>query len=137
MSTPLHLKTLLGDHPTTLALKRGEIKTASVVLDIADWSYYWYGVERVKLARGTMVSRGRPVDPAKIQQTALLAIEGELDDISGIGQTRAAIDLCRLPGTPPGKTYAASAVVHSDCFERTVTARHAHERKCQSSDRKY
>ena len=26
------------------------------VLDIADWSYYWYGVERVKLARGTMVS---------------------------------------------------------------------------------
>ena len=27
-----------------------------VVLDIADWSYYWYGVERVKLARGTMVN---------------------------------------------------------------------------------
>ena len=26
------------------------------VLDIADWSYYWYGVERVKLARGTMVN---------------------------------------------------------------------------------
>ena len=27
-----------------------------VVLDIADWSYYWYGVERVKLARGTMIN---------------------------------------------------------------------------------
>src|SRR3954469_15417266 len=25
------------------------------VLDIADWSYYWYGVERAKLARGTVV----------------------------------------------------------------------------------
>src|SRR5262245_61976717 len=30
--------------------------TAGPVLDIADWSYYWYGVERVKLARGTMVN---------------------------------------------------------------------------------
>ena len=27
-----------------------------MVLDIADWSYYWYGVERVKLARGTMIN---------------------------------------------------------------------------------
>src|SRR6185295_4084576 len=26
------------------------------VLDIADWSYYWYGVERVMLARGTLVN---------------------------------------------------------------------------------
>ena len=26
------------------------------VLDIADWSYYWYGVERVTLARGTVVN---------------------------------------------------------------------------------
>ena len=26
------------------------------VLDIADWSYYWYGVERVKLARGTLIN---------------------------------------------------------------------------------
>jgi alpha-beta hydrolase superfamily lysophospholipase len=30
--------------------------TPAPVLDIAEWSYYWYGVERVKLARGTMVS---------------------------------------------------------------------------------
>src|SRR4030095_4286912 len=27
-----------------------------VTLDIADWSYYWYGIERVKLARGTLVN---------------------------------------------------------------------------------
>ena len=26
------------------------------VLDIADWSYYWYGIERVKLARGTLIN---------------------------------------------------------------------------------
>src|SRR5438105_4679334 len=29
-------------------------ETAAPILDIADWSYHWYGVERVKLARGTV-----------------------------------------------------------------------------------
>jgi hypothetical protein len=29
------------------------------VLDVADWSYLWYGVERVKLARGTVVNGGQ------------------------------------------------------------------------------
>ena len=28
----------------------------ATVLDIADWSYYWYGIERVKLARGTLIN---------------------------------------------------------------------------------
>jgi len=30
--------------------------SAGPVLDIAEWSYYFYGVERVKLARGTLVN---------------------------------------------------------------------------------
>ncbi|MEX1147000.1 MAG: polyhydroxyalkanoate depolymerase, partial [Sphingomonadales bacterium] len=52
------------------------------------------------LPRGVMVSRGRPVDPSAITRTALLTIEGERDDISGVGQTRAAHTLCTgLPGT--------------------------------------
>jgi poly(3-hydroxybutyrate) depolymerase len=34
------------------------------------------------------------VKPSDIRDTALLTIEGELDDISGLGQTRAAHDLC-------------------------------------------
>jgi poly(3-hydroxybutyrate) depolymerase len=38
------------------------------------------------------------VDPAAIKDTALLAIEGERDDISGIGQTKAALDIAaKLP----------------------------------------
>jgi poly(3-hydroxybutyrate) depolymerase len=41
------------------------------------------------LPRGLWVSRGRKIDPSAIE-TALLTIEGELDDISGIGQTKAA-----------------------------------------------
>lgn len=46
------------------------------------------------LPSGAMVSRGRPIAPAAIRRTALMTVEGELDDISGVGQTAAAHDLC-------------------------------------------
>ncbi|MGA7384565.1 MAG: polyhydroxyalkanoate depolymerase, partial [Methylocella sp.] len=41
-----------------------------------------------------MTHRGEPVDLAAIRRAGLLTVEGENDDISGIGQTRAAHDLC-------------------------------------------
>jgi poly(3-hydroxybutyrate) depolymerase len=47
------------------------------------------------LPRGRFRHRGEKVDPSAIRRTALMTIEGELDDISGLGQTRAAHDLCR------------------------------------------
>jgi len=50
--------------------------------------------QRYALAKGELVSRGRRVDPSAIRRTALMTIEGERDDISGLGQTRAAHDLC-------------------------------------------
>jgi polyhydroxyalkanoate depolymerase, intracellular len=46
------------------------------------------------LPRGKWKVRGEPVRPAAIRGTAMMTIEGELDDISGLGQTRAAHDLC-------------------------------------------
>ena len=46
------------------------------------------------LPKGEMTHRGRPVDPVAIQSVAMLTIEGEHDDISGVGQTRAAHDIC-------------------------------------------
>ena len=46
------------------------------------------------LAQDRMVSRERPVVPSLITRTALMTIEGERDDISGIGQTEAAQTLC-------------------------------------------
>ena len=46
------------------------------------------------LVNGTWEVRGRLVCPQDIHQSALLTVEGELDDISGAGQTRAAHDLC-------------------------------------------
>ena len=53
------------------------------------------------LPLGTMKSRGRPVEPAAIRKTALMTVEGELDDISGVGQTFAAHGLCS--SLPPAK----------------------------------
>jgi poly(3-hydroxybutyrate) depolymerase len=46
------------------------------------------------LVKGTWQVEGELVRPQDITGTALLTIEGELDDISGAGQTRAAHGLC-------------------------------------------
>ena len=46
------------------------------------------------LPRGEWVVDGERVRPEAIRGTALMTIEGELDDISGLGQTRAAHALC-------------------------------------------
>ena len=54
--------------------------------------------QRHLLPKGELTHRGRPVDPAALRDVALLAIEGERDDISGVGQTRAALTIStRLP----------------------------------------
>ena len=54
--------------------------------------------QRHLLPKREMKHRGRLVDPEAIRDTALLAIEGERDDISGIGQTRAALEItARVP----------------------------------------
>jgi poly(3-hydroxybutyrate) depolymerase len=50
--------------------------------------------QEFRLAEGTWDVAGERVRPQDIKKTALFTIEGELDDISGDGQTRAAQDLC-------------------------------------------
>ena len=47
-----------------------------------------------ELAKGTMEYRGKLIDMNAITKTAMLTIEGEQDDITGRGQTSAALDLC-------------------------------------------
>ena len=81
----------------SLASKRRFYEEYRSVMDLSA-SFYLQTISAVfqehLLPRGLLVSRGRPVDPAAITRTALLTIEGERDDISGIGQTRAAHALC-------------------------------------------
>jgi poly(3-hydroxybutyrate) depolymerase len=55
------------------------------------------------LPRGVMTWKGRTVDPSAIRHTALLTVEGEMDDISAPGQTRAAHRLC---GNIPAEKHA-------------------------------
>ena len=50
--------------------------------------------QKFSLAKGELVVSGRKVDPGAIRKTALLTVEGERDDICGLGQTMAAQDLC-------------------------------------------
>jgi poly(3-hydroxybutyrate) depolymerase len=69
----------------------------NAVLDM-DAAYYLDTLRVVfkehALPNGTWDVRGQRVTPAAITKTALFSIEGELDDISGVGQTQAAHDLC-------------------------------------------
>jgi poly(3-hydroxybutyrate) depolymerase len=81
----------------SLASKREFYQEYKSVMDMpAD--YYLQTISAVfqdhLLPRGLFVSRGRKVECAAITRTALLTIEGERDDISGLGQTRAAHTLC-------------------------------------------
>ena len=72
--------------------------------------------QRHLLPKGELEHRGRRVDPKAIKDTALLAIEGERDDISGIGQTKAALDLAT--GLPASRKqyHLAEGVGHYGIF---------------------
>jgi poly(3-hydroxybutyrate) depolymerase len=72
--------------------------------------------QRHLLPKGELKHRGRTVDPKAIKDTALLAIEGERDDISGIGQTRAALDISTSLSEPKKKYFVAKDVGHYGIF---------------------
>ena len=82
----------------------------NAVLDMAA-EYYLDTIREVfqefRLANGTWEIDGDPVRPQDIKGTALLTIEGELDDISGAGQTAAAHDLCA--GIPKARKQHVTA----------------------------
>jgi poly(3-hydroxybutyrate) depolymerase len=71
---------------------------------------------RQALPKGRMSHRGVPVDPAAIRNTALFTVEGENDDISGLGQTEAAQDLCVNIPAERKAHYMQPAVGHYGVF---------------------
>ncbi|MHA6721409.1 polyhydroxyalkanoate depolymerase [Sphingomonas sp. RS2018] len=68
------------------------------------------------LPKGEMMHRGRRVDPGAIRDIGVLAIEGEKDDISGLGQTKAALTIAT--GLPDAlkKYHMAPEVGHYGIF---------------------
>jgi poly(3-hydroxybutyrate) depolymerase len=82
--------------------------------------FYLQTVEKVfirhDLPKGTFTHRGVVVNPKAITRTALMTVEGEKDDISGVGQTQAAHDLA--VNIPPEKKrhYMQLSVGHYGVF---------------------
>lgn len=68
------------------------------------------------LPRGTMTHHGQKVDPSAITKTALFTVEGELDDISAVGQTTAAHTLCSNIPRDMKRDHMQSGVGHYGIF---------------------
>ena len=68
------------------------------------------------LPKGEYIHRGRRVDPAAITDIGLLAIEGERDDISGIGQTKASLTLATALPEDKKRYLMAESVGHYGIF---------------------
>ncbi|WP_174064203.1 polyhydroxyalkanoate depolymerase [Agrobacterium larrymoorei] len=89
------------------------------VMDLTS-EFYLQTVETVfiehALPRGKMTHRGRTVEPAAIRNVALFTVEGENDDISGVGQTKAAHDLCSNLPQEMRRHYMQPDVGHYGVF---------------------
>jgi poly(3-hydroxybutyrate) depolymerase len=89
------------------------------VMDVTA-EFYLQTIERIfqthDLPKGTFKWHGQFVKPEAIKKTALLVVEGELDDISAPGQTTPALDLCS--GLPPEmkKAHLQIGVGHYGIF---------------------
>lgn len=68
------------------------------------------------LPQGKLVSRGREVKLEAIVKPSLLVLEGELDDITGLNQTKAAIDLCSSIPTSRKEYHLQKGVGHYGLF---------------------
>ncbi len=82
--------------------------------------FYLETVERVfqthDLPTGRLAWRGRPVQPRAIRRMGLMTVEGEKDDICGIGQTMAALDLCSSLPTTMRSHHLQTGVGHYGVF---------------------
>jgi poly(3-hydroxybutyrate) depolymerase len=82
--------------------------------------FYLQTIKRVfqehHLPRGIYMHRGVRVDASKITKTAILCVEGERDDISGIGQTKAALKLASKLADSKKHYLLAQGVGHYGIF---------------------
>ncbi len=68
------------------------------------------------LPKGEYIHRGERIDPGAITDIGLLAIEGERDDISGLGQTKAALTLATALPDAMKQYLMADSVGHYGIF---------------------
>ncbi|WP_459675630.1 polyhydroxyalkanoate depolymerase [Acidisoma sp. 7E03] len=75
------------------------------------------------LPLGRLMHRGERVDPGAIRRTMVLTVEGERDDICGIGQTMSALDLCTGLPTTMKQHHLQTNVGHYGVFSGSHWAR--------------
>jgi poly(3-hydroxybutyrate) depolymerase len=110
-------------------LVRGDYETAAGVKDFYDEyfavldmpaEFYLETIDAVfqreLLAQGEMTWRGQPVEPGAIKRTALLTVEGEKDDVCGVGQTLAAQQLCSSIKPAKKRHHLQAGVGHYGVF---------------------
>jgi poly(3-hydroxybutyrate) depolymerase len=82
--------------------------------------YYLQTVDLVfvkqALPKGEMTHRGKLIDPSKVRRVALMTVEGENDDISGLGQTEATHGLCSAIPANRRVHYVQKDVGHYGVF---------------------
>ncbi|RMB12201.1 polyhydroxyalkanoate depolymerase [Eilatimonas milleporae] len=72
--------------------------------------------QRHALPESDWYSRDRHINPENLKTTALLAVEGELDDISGLGQTKASLDISTNLSDDRKQYFQAPQVGHYGIF---------------------
>jgi poly(3-hydroxybutyrate) depolymerase len=110
-------------------LIRGDYEEAVAIKDFYDEyfavldmpaEFYLETIDRVfqreLLAQGQMTWRGQLVEPAAIRRTALLTVEGEKDDVCGVGQTMAAHQLCTSIKPSKKRHHLQAGVGHYGVF---------------------
>ena len=119
-----YFKNLIKGDDTSTEAHRKFYDEYNAVLDM-DAEYYLDTIKTVfqefKLVKGTwdvMSVDGKleRVTPGDIKTTAVMTVEGELDDISGSGQTRAALDMCSGVAKSDKKHLEAKGAGHYGIF---------------------
>jgi poly(3-hydroxybutyrate) depolymerase len=103
----------------SLESKRAFYTEYRSVMDLSA-EFYLQTIESVfldhRLPRGLFTYHGDLVNPASVEHTAMLTIEGERDDISGIGQTKAAHKLTTNLPAEMRAHYEQQGVGHYGLF---------------------
>ena len=119
-----YFKDLIKGDDASAEVHRKFYDEYNAVLDM-DADYYLETIKTVfqefKLVNGTwdvMNVKGKTerVKPGDIKTTAVMTVEGELDDISGAGQTRAALDMCSGVPANKKKHFEAKGAGHYGIF---------------------
>ena len=119
-----YFKDLIKGDDASVEAHRTFYDEYNAVLDM-DADYYLETISTVfqdfKLVKGTwevknLEGKAELVKPGDIKTTAVMTVEGELDDISGSGQTRAALDMCSGVADSLKKHYEVIGAGHYGIF---------------------